>query len=138
MIFYQVANNLFDGENEGEDLIAINIQRSRDNGIKGYVEYRAICGQGTERALKARTFQDLSSTHDAEDIKNLEQVYDKVEDIDLFAGMFTEISEFQDSLYGPTFLCLINDQFARLRRGDRYFYDLNGNINPGAFKIEQG
>ena len=60
-----------------------------------------------------------------------------MEDIDLFAGMFTEISGHEDSIYGPTFLCLINDQFARLKRGDRYFYDLNSDINPGAFNLEQ-
>ena len=61
-----------------------------------------------------------------------------MEDIDLFAGMFTEKTEFSDSLYGGTFLCLINDQFARLKLGDRYFYDLSEEINPGAFKLEQG
>lgn len=89
-------------------------------------------------SLSILQLQDLSSTHDAEDIKNLEQVYDKVEDIDLFAGMFTERTEFSDALYGATFLCLINDQFTRLKLGDRYFYDLNNEINPGAFELEQG
>ena len=61
-----------------------------------------------------------------------------MEDIDLFAGMFTEETEFSDSLYGRTFVCLITDQFARLKLGDRYFYDLKKEINPGAFELEQG
>ena len=30
------------------------------------------------------------------------------------------------ALVGDTFLCLIGDQFARLKLGDRYFYDLGG------------
>ncbi len=29
-----------------------------------------------------------------------------------------------DSLLGPTFNCIIGDAFARLRCGDRFFYDL--------------
>jgi hypothetical protein len=29
-----------------------------------------------------------------------------------------------DGLAGQTFLCLIGDQFARQKWGDRYFYDL--------------
>jgi peroxidase len=37
----------------------------------------------------------------------------------------------QGALVGKTFLCLIGDQFARLKLGDRYFYDLGG--QPGSF-----
>jgi peroxidase len=37
----------------------------------------------------------------------------------------------QGAVVGKTFLCLIGDQFARLKLGDRYFYDLGG--QPGSF-----
>ncbi len=40
----------------------------------------------------------------------------------------------QGALVGKTFLCLIGDQFARLKLGDRYFYDLegqSGSFTPG-------
>ena len=33
---------------------------------------------------------------------------------------------FGDALVGETFICLIGDVFARLRFGDRFFYDLKG------------
>lgn len=36
-----------------------------------------------------------------------------------------------DALLGVTFAEIIADQFSRLRRGDRYFYDLSPAINPG-------
>ena len=40
----------------GLDLMAINIQRGRDHGIPGYVEYRRICQVGN-----SRSFNDLTS-----------------------------------------------------------------------------
>ena len=52
IIYSQVTDHLFDSEFSGEDLIAINIQRSRDNGIKGYVEYRSICRPELGKATK--------------------------------------------------------------------------------------
>ena len=37
---------------------------------------------------------------------------------------------------GSTFLCLIGDQFAKLKKGDRFFYDL-GSGQSGYFKPDQ-
>ena len=46
-----------------------------------------------------------------------------MEDIDLFIGMIQETVTEKDALIGSTFLCLIGDVFARMRFGDRFFYD---------------
>ena len=60
-----------------------------------------------------------------QNIDKLKKVYSKVEDIDLFIGMVLEQpSSSSKALVGDTFLCLIGDQFARLKLGDRFFYDL--------------
>ena len=57
-------------------------------------------------------------------VEQLKSVYNSVEDIDLFIGMALENPSNSGALVGKTFLCLIGDQFARLKLGDRYFYDL--------------
>ena len=56
-------------------------------------------------------------------VEELGRIYAHVDDIDLFVGGFLERSV-DDSLLGPTFKCIVGDQFARLKLGDRFFYDL--------------
>ena len=62
----------------------------------------------------------------------MRRVYQNVEDVDPYVGMFLEEKE-PGALVGKTFLCIIGDQFARLRLGDRYFYDLQG--QSGSFHL---
>ena len=45
-------------------------------------------------------------------------------------------SQSTGALVGDTFRCLIADQFARLKHGERYFYDLGGqegSFAPGKY-----
>ena len=112
------------------DLLALNIQRGRDHGIPGYVEYRRLCRVGN-----ANSFEDLRSNIAADKIQILRRHYPKVEDIDLFVGMSMENPGFEDAIVGQTYLCLLGDQFARLKKGDSFFYDL-GN-RPSSFTLEQ-
>ena len=55
----------------------------------------------------------------------MKRVYSKVEDIDLFiGGLLEEPNKASRAIVGDTFLCIIGDQFSRLKKGDRFFYDL--------------
>lgn len=130
-----ITNHLFESSSSsatgGLDLVALNIQRGRDHGIPGYVEYRKIC---RVNGGQANSFNDLRSNISPKNIRLLQRVYESVRDIDLFMGMSLEDPE-PGALVGETFTCLIADQFSRLRLGDRYFYDLNG--KPGSFTPNQ-
>nr|AIZ68326.1 peroxinectin [Caligus rogercresseyi] len=125
----EVAEHLFEMNDVGLDLIAINIQRARDHGIPGYVFYREVCDSHV-----IETWEDLSPLISHKNIALLKQAYSDVEDIDLFAGMLLEKSN-EDSIIGSTFMCIISDQFVRLKKGDRFFYDLQG--QPSSFTPDQ-
>ena len=122
-----VVNFLFTDGSLGIDLIALNTQRGRDHGLPGYTQYRKLCNVGP-----VDSFDALSNNISPKNIERLKSVYKNVEDIDLFIGMASE--EPQGALVGNTYRCLIADQFARLKKGDRYFYDLkgqDGSFTPG-------
>ncbi len=53
----------------------------------------------------------------------LKRFYSSVDDVDLYVAGFLERAH-GDSILGPTFKCIVGDQFARLKMGDRFFYDL--------------
>ncbi|CAG9580052.1 unnamed protein product [Danaus chrysippus] len=114
----EVTNLLFKSHNKwGLDLIAMDIQRGRDHGLASYNDYREICG-----LLRARTFQDLSGEISQDRINALSQLYESVDDIDLFVGGAME-RDVPGSILGHTFQCIVAEQFYRTRVGDRFFYD---------------
>lgn len=56
------------------------------------------------------------------------------DDIDLYTGALSE-KPLQDGIIGPTLTCIIQDQFVRLKKGDRYWYE--NSYKPYAFTIYQ-
>ncbi|KAI6232119.1 hypothetical protein M3Y95_00453300 [Aphelenchoides besseyi] len=115
-----VRNHLFQylgGPYTGLDLIAVNIQRGRDHGMSAYNSYRESAG-----LKKATKFEDLSDTMNEESIRALAAVYEHVNDIDLFTGMMSERS-LKGALVGPMVAHFLAEQFARLKRCDRFYYE---------------
>jgi peroxidase len=120
-----LVNHLFEESGGGGlDLMSINIQRGRERGVPGYNRYRAECADGSFKAVSK--IDDLSRDGyiSSEEVSRLKTVYDDVEDIDLFVGGVLE-EPHRNSLLGPTFKCIVGDQFLRLKRGDRFWYENN-------------
>ncbi|KAG7210468.1 hypothetical protein KM043_011992 [Ampulex compressa] len=101
----------------GMDLASLNIQRGRDHGLPAYVQWREPCGLS-----RIDTFEDLARVMSLEAARKFRLLYASVEDIDLFSAGLAEHSV-SGGLVGPTFACIIGQQFRNLRRGDRFWYE---------------
>ena len=120
----------------GFDLVALNIQRGRDHGLPSYNTYRQLC-----RLPKLNKFTDIllpspppNMTGLPSNLPNqLALAYKSVDDIDLYVGGLLE-SPIPGGNLGPTFSCLIAENFATVKQNDRFFYELGGqphSFNPG-------
>ncbi|XP_018332236.1 peroxidasin [Agrilus planipennis] len=131
----QLREHLFEGINRktgnktcGLDLVSLNIQRGRDHGLPGYIKWRQYCG-----FKKVETFDDLKNIINNVSYVEIKQVYRNVGDIDLYTGALSE-HHVKGSILGATFACLVTDQFVRLKRGDRFWYE---NPPPEGFTLDQ-
>ncbi|KAJ3666327.1 hypothetical protein Zmor_001776 [Zophobas morio] len=132
----QVDNNIAEaltrymfraGNAFGIDLASLNIQRGRDHGLRPYNDYRELVG-----LTRIKSFDELNpKLRD-----KLKSVYESVNDIDLWVGGLLE-EKAPESIVGFTFRDIIADQFYRLKKGDRYFFENHPSINPGFFTPEQ-
>ncbi len=61
-------------------------------------------------------------------VERLSQVYESVEDIDLFTGGLAE-KPVAGGIVGPTFACLIGQQFLNLKIGELLTHTLQSNIH---------
>ena len=93
---------------------ALNIQRGRDHGLPPYNKWREYCG-----LTVANSFEDLAGDISRREVREkLAELYDNVNDIDLFVGGILE-DLLPGGRLGATFACIIKTQFQRLRDGDR-------------------
>ena len=121
----EVRNLLFNevvpGVGFGQDLIALDIERGRDNGIGSYNQVRVALG------LPAVTsFAQITSNVQVQ--QELQEAYGNVNNIDAFEGGLAE-NLVPGSTVGPLFQTIMVDQFTNLRDGDRFFY-LNEHFSP--------
>ncbi len=106
----------FDFGSEETDLIARNLQRSRDHGLPGYNEFRELCDLPPACSWDRRP-QEISSAV----WRELSMLYNHPNDIEPFTGGLAE-NPVKGGVVGPTFACIIAEQFKRLRFGDRFFF----------------
>jgi peroxidase len=116
----ELTQRLFQGTNSshGMDLVALNVQRGRDHGLPPYSEWRKICGLSTINSWK----QMASIVTEPQLVPRLQRLYHRIEEVDVFIGAIIEKPQ-TGSLLGPTFQCIVGDQFRRLRLGDRFWYE---------------
>ncbi|KAH8397673.1 hypothetical protein KR215_004535 [Drosophila sulfurigaster] len=118
----ELTNHLFQtpGFPFGLDLAAINIQRGRDHGLPPYTSWRVPCGLSP-----IQSWDEFANVVGPESSKRIGHAYRSVHDIDLFVGGIAE-RPVVGGLVGPTFACIIAQQFSNSRRGDRFWYENSG------------
>ncbi len=118
----EVRNLLFGSFGAGgQDLIARDVQRGRDDGIGSYNQVRMAYG-----LAPAGSFADITTNLQLQ--QELAQAYPGgVGTVDAFEGGMAE-DHYPGADVGPLFRAIMVDQFSRLRSGDRFFY-LNESFN---------
>ncbi|XP_049790669.1 peroxidase-like [Schistocerca nitens] len=116
----EVTQQLFRAEDAafGMDGESLDITRGRDHGLPPYPAFRELCG-----LPPANTWRDLANTLGHNSARRLSQLYDSPQDVDVFVGGLLE-PPVTGSLLGPTFRCLVAEQFHRWKRGDRFYYEM--------------
>ncbi|KAH7934089.1 hypothetical protein HPB49_021404 [Dermacentor silvarum] len=115
----------------GLDLFAIDIERGRDHGTASYAAY-------VERlfGITLTSFDDLHERNlmSREVAKLYADIYEDVRDIDLFSAGMNEPA-LPDGDVGRTFAAIIAEEFRRLKLGDRFYYEHEG--QAGSFSEGQ-
>merc|ERR1719402_451825 len=137
----EVTNRLFEtggGVRDGFDLVAINLQRGRDHCLPPYNTMREIWGLKTFSSFEDWKPHTILSTQKFSELSGLYK--NAISDVDLYIGGLLEKpvspgGSHTTLLAGPLFQCIIGNQFDRLKRGDRFWYENQG--QSGSFTPDQ-
>jgi hypothetical protein len=105
----------------GIDLVSVDIQRGRDLGLPSYNQARIDFG-----LAPVTDFAQITSNVMVQGY--LKAAYGSVDLIDPLVGMVSE-DHVPGAMVGPLLYRVIQDQFERLRDGDRFWYE-NGQFTP--------
>jgi len=128
LFFYHLVVNVTRGQEVvrqdrdfGRDIVALNIVRGRDHGLPSFCCYYKLhqkpdfdCNSGWDKQYQYEDFSD-------EDWEELQTVYAKPSDIDLFAGGLMQKPK-NGGLTGKVFNAIKAEQFKRSKDGDRFFF----------------
>ena len=129
MVINEIRNLLFANgglQDNGQDLIARDIERARDDGIGTYNQVRVAYG-----LTPVTSFAQITSNVRVQ--RELKATYGTVADIDPFEGGMAE-DHAPGSNMGQTFTTILANQFSRLEAGDRFFY-LNESWTPAELNV---
>lgn len=103
------------------DTASLFIHMGRDHGIPSYPDVVNYCfNVSKDKALK---FEDFKAVGIKEEfIKALKYMYRNTDDIDLLVGGILE-SPIPGAMVGPTFNCLLKEEFVLLKQTDRFWYE---------------
>ena len=105
------------GVQYGFDLGAVDIQRGRDVGLSGYNSWVNYCG-----FEKFHNIQDMSREFSRDFVNVMKSLYKNVDDVDFWAAGIAE-KAVPGGVIGKTFACISGLHFARLKFGDRFWYE---------------
>ncbi len=111
-----VRNFLFGPPGSGGfDLVSLNIQRGRDQGMPDYNSMRTAFGLDP-----VSDFSEITSNVSLQQV--LESVYGSVDNIDPWVGGLAE-DPHGNGIVGELFYTVLVDQFTRIRDGDQFWYE---------------
>ncbi|XP_050401147.1 peroxidase-like protein 3 [Patella vulgata] len=110
----EITDHLFEVDDLSFDLAAFNIQRGRDHGLPPYNTFRRLCELNPVVTFYSK---QLGSGGPA-----MAGIYRSVDDIDVFVGGLAE-PPLGGSQLGPTFTCILAQQFRDLKFGDSFWHE---------------
>lgn len=113
-------------EEEGFDLIALNLQRGRDHNVVSFNDLREFF-----LGSRARSFKEISRNPTT--ARNLREAYKTVDNVEAWIGLMAEDKN-PGAGVGRTLEALLRTEFTRLRDGDQFFYLLKNQIPLIVFK----